>query len=311
MTSGSDTPLPTWLVTGAAGFLGENAGLWLRGRATTIGQVRAKAPRSQFARQYAVDLRDADAAAEMVRRVRPDVILHAAAVSGHQTCADDPDQAFAVNVEASRSIGAAAAETGAHVIYISTDAVFSGARGGYAETDEPEPFSYYGETTLAGEHTVRENGASVLVARTNFFGWSSSGTRSVLEFFVNRLRAGEPVKGYPDFIVTSIYVQSLVETLWQLTASGTQGTVHVASSDAVSKHDFGITVARVFGLDETLISPLRSDLDGHATSRSRDISLNTDLLASLLGSPPPTQEAGIERAREEQLLLRRASSLLP
>ncbi len=228
----------------------------------------------------------------MVRTIRPDVILHAAAVSGHQTCADDPDQAVAVNVEASRAIGAAAAETGAHVISISTDAVFSGARGGDAETDDPEPLSYYGETKLAGEHAVRENGASVLVARTNFFGWSSSGTRSVLELFVNQLRSGELVKGYPDFVVTSIYVQSRVETLWQLTASGTQGTVHVASSDAVSKHDIGITVARVFGHDETLIIPLRSDLDGHATSLSRDISLNTGLLASLLGAPAPTQELG-------------------
>jgi len=292
---------PTWLVTGSAGFLGANAGLWLADRAETVGQARSgPAPTSEYGRTVLLDLRDLSATAAMVRDARPDVILHAAAISGHETCAHDPEQAFAVNVEASRVIAETAAEIGARMIYISTDAVFSGARGNYAETDEPEPFSNYGETKLLGERAVLDSGADALIARTNFFGWSTSGRRSVLEFFVNSLRAGEDVKGYPDFIVTSIYVQSLVETLWRLTELGARGVMHVASSDAVSKHDFGVTVARVFGLDEDLISPEHSDVHGHLTSRSRDISLNTGRLHGVLGARPPSQRDGIEQARQDE-----------
>lgn len=290
----------TWLVTGAGGFLGTNAGLWLGDRVTRVGQTRVASATGPFDRSLAVDLRDIPAAAAMVRDARPDVVLHAAAMSGHETCANDREQAYAVNVEASRAIADAAAEVGARVVYVSTDAVFSGATGNYAETDEPEPFSYYGETKLAGEAAVQESGAPALVVRTNFFGWSTSGRRSVLEFFVSALRAGENVKGYPDFVVTSLYVQSLVETIWRLVEMGTEGVVHVASCDPVSKHDFGVTVARQFGLDEGLISPESSDVHGHQTSRSRNISLCTDRLTGILGERPATQEEGVRRAYSEE-----------
>ncbi len=228
------------------------------------------------------------------------MILHAAAVSGHETCQNDPEQALAVNVGASGALAAAAAECGSRIIYISTDAVFSGQDGDYRETDDPEPFSFYGETKLAGERAVLDSGARALVVRTNFFGWSSSGSRSVLEFFVNALRAGQPVKGYPDFVVTSIYVRSLLDAIWRLDEAGAEGVVHVASSDALSKHDFGVAVAEEFELDPDLISPSPASLGDHATSRSRDISLNTDLLASILGIRPQDQRSGIRQARAEE-----------
>jgi dTDP-4-dehydrorhamnose reductase len=288
--------VPTWLVTGASGFLGTNVGVGLGDRIDGVGVVRGHTVTSPFSREVLLDLRDHESIAQCIRDVRPSVILHTAAISGHETCAHDPEQAFAVNVVASGAIAEAATDVGARVIYISTDAVFSGARGNYSEADEPEPFSYYGETKLAGERAVLEAGSRHLVLRTNFFGWSSSGHRSVLEFFVNSLRAGQKVKGYPDFVVTSMYVQSLVQTIWALADAHVLGVVHVASTDAVSKHDFGVTVARVFGLDENLISPEHSDVGSHATSRSRDISLDTSLLASLLGRVPEAQEEGIRRA---------------
>jgi dTDP-4-dehydrorhamnose reductase len=291
---------PIWLVTGAAGFLGMNVGVALRGRVDGVGVVRQHTMASPFDREVCLELRDATAIAERVREIRPDVIFHAAAVSGHETCERNPEEAYAVNVTATKAIAQAAAEIDARMVYISTDAVFSGAHGNYSEADEPEPFSLYGETKLAGEHAVLEAGSRGLVVRTNFFGWSSSGRRSVLEFFVNSLRDGQDVQGYPDFIVTSIYVQSLVDAVWQMVNSGLTGLIHVASSDAVSKHDFGVAVAEQFGFDASLISPRGAAYGGHSTSRSRDISLNTDLAASLRGEPLETQAAGIRRAYIEE-----------
>lgn len=285
-----------WLVTGSAGFLGMNAGLWLRDRAYAIGQVRVPSPIGPFREQIPVDLRDLDALEAHIRRTRPDVLLNAAAISGHETCAHDPEQAWAVNVESVRLISSLSSELGIRLIHISTDAVFSGSSGGYRESDETNPFSLYGETKLEGERVVAASGAQALVVRTNFFGWSSSGRRSVLEFFVNALRSDTPVGGYPDFIVTTIYVQELMRALWQLDQQRATGLVHIASSDALSKFDFGKRIARQFALNSELIAAVPSSESGHATSRSRDLSLNTDLLTSLLGSPAPTQAEGIRSA---------------
>lgn len=291
--------METWLVTGARGFLGTNAGAFLKGRVRPLGQARTAAPSALYEGIVGLDLRDAVAIGEYVRATRPDVILHAAAISGHETCANDPDQALAVNVTATAAIARAAADVGARMVHISTDAIFAGAKGDYSEDAPPEPFSYYGETKLAGEQAVRDALADHLIVRTNFFGWSESGRKSVLEFFVNALCDGQGVRGYPDFIVTSIYVQELLATIWRLIGTDASGTFNVASSDALSKYDFGVIVARQFGLDETLIERRGPDPSAHATSRSRDLSLNTSKVAALLGVRMQTQEEGVEQARHD------------
>ena len=81
--------------------------------------------------------------------------------------------------------------------------------------------------------------------------------------------------------------------------------MHVASSDAVSKYAFGIMVARQFGLDEGLITPEHSDAGGHGTSRSRDISLNTDRYTALVGRPAQSQWEGVRRSMAEEQPLTR------
>jgi len=295
--------MQTWLVTGARGFLGTNAGVFLRNRARAVGQARTSAASSLYDGIHGLDLRNAQEMAELITTLRPDVVLNAAAISGHETSANDPDQAHAVNVVATGAIAEACTEVGARMVHISTDAIFSGATGNYSEDDPPEPFSWYGETKLAGEQAVRDNLADHLVVRTNFFGWSETGHKSVLEFFVNSLRAGTNVRGYPDFVVTSIYVQSLLDAIWRLGELGVTGTVNLASSDALSKYDFGVLVADQFALDRGLIARLGPVPGAHTTSRGRDLSLNTSRAAALLGSPMETQGAGIGRSARDEATL--------
>ena len=295
--------MQTWLVTGARGFLGSNAGAYLRTRVHALGQARQQDASKLYEQLLPVDLRDAQAIGALVRDIAPDVVLHAAAISGHEQADADRDQAEAVNVHATAAIAGACADMGARLIYISTDSVFNGARGNYSEADEPDPFSWYGESKLRGEDYVRDLVADHLVVRTNFFGWSDTGRKSVLEFFVNSLRSSTHVRGYPDFIVTSIYAQSLIETIWRLSELGTTGTVHVASSDARSKFEFGMSVAQHFLLDEGLISPENPPADAHSTSRARNLSMNTDKVAALLGAGLPTQAEGIAQAALDEAAL--------
>lgn len=290
----------TWLVTGSSGFLGSNAGFWLQGRANRVGVTRTIGLHPLLEHENRLDLRDEKALRACILDIAPDVVLHTAAISGHATCAQDPEQAEAVNVGATRTIAECASGLGARLIYVSTDAVFSGDSGNYSEADPVEPFSLYGETKLAGEEIVRELVPDSLIVRTNFFGWSMPGDKSVLEFFVNSLRAGQPVKGYPDSVVTSIYVRSLIEKIWQLNELGTRGTVHIASRDARSKYEFGVAVAEQFGLDPTLIDAQAANSQDNTTSRGRNLSLNTDLVSSLLGEKMPSQVEGIEQARADE-----------
>lgn len=292
-------------MTGAKGFLGTNTAVDLQGRVETVGLSRTQLTTTDYSRAEILDLRDNKALVEVIRDVTPDVIVHGAAIAGHETAAKDPDQAYAVNVTASRILAEEAEGLGSTMVFISTDALFSGQRGNYHEEDELEPFSVYGETKALGEAAVRAATANHLIVRTNFFGWSDTGKKSILEFFLNSLRQGKPVRGYPDFVVTSIYVQSLIRAIWDLTELGATGTMHVASDDARSKYEFGCMVAQVFGLPLDLIAPLPSESETHVTSRSRNLSLNTDKVAQLLGHRLPTQAEGVaQAARDEKRIAR-------
>ena len=291
---------PIWLVTGAEGFLGSNAGWFLGSRVHAVGMSRSGRIPPNYATALRADLTEKVDVAAKVRALRPQVVLHAAAMASHEMCETNPQLAREVNADATRELARAAHDCGAAFVYISTDSVFDGSRGGYSEVDEPNPFSVYGATKLLGEKYALQEHEGALILRTNFFGWSPTGSRSILEFFVNSLAGGTRVDGYTDFTVTSTYVQSLMGAAWALTERGVTGVVHVASHDALSKFEFGCAVAAAFGLDASLIRPLRADLGGHTTSRSRNISLNTDLLASWLGAPPETQADGIRKARMDE-----------
>lgn len=294
------TDMQTWLVTGANGFLGSNAGVFLDDKVKTVGQVRPGKDSNLCHSIVSLDLADELAVAQAVRQVRPSVIFHSAAMAGHEACEANPAEAMLVNATATASLAQAASTVGALMIYISTDAVFDGLRGSYTETDETNPFSIYGESKLAGEEAVRAATSQHLILRTNFFGWSPSGTRSILEFFVNGFRNRRPMRGYTDFTVSSIYAQQLLKTTSALVECGSTGTFHVASRDAMSKYDFGRAVGQAFSLDCSLLEPSSAVSGDHSTSRSRNLSLSTSKIAAVLGEELPSQVEGIEKAYDDE-----------
>jgi dTDP-4-dehydrorhamnose reductase len=290
---------PTWLVTGATGFLGANLGAYLDGRAHRIGVRRAPSSHSSTYDAWVdADLVDPGEVARAIAQHRPDVVVHAAALASHEACEADPELADRVNAQSVGVLRQAAQDTGSRFVLISTDAVFDGASGHYAEADEPSPFSVYGRTKRAGELLALED-PGALVVRTNFFGWSPSGHRSILEFFVNELGAGRDVRGFTDFTVTSAYAQTLCDLLHRLVDLKARGLLHVTSSDAMTKYDFGVAVANEFGLDASLVTPTAADVQ---PPRNRDLSLDVSRVEALLGETLPTQQAGIATAHADAAL---------
>ncbi len=291
-----------WLVTGASGFLGAN---FTPAMDTLVALTRTNNLPLGYDSNVIANLENEQQLRAAIQRVKPDYILHAAALSSHEECELDPVRAFLINEQATRVLAQEAESVGAKFIYISTDAVFDGKQGNYFENDPTNPFSVYGESKLAGEIAATQE-TNPLVIRTNFFGWSPSGTRSILEFFVNNLEANLAVPGFTDFTVTSLYVRRCAEIIRHVKQE--PGIWHVTSSDALSKYNFGLEVAKVFDLDPDLITARTSREDAtHQVSRSRDISLNTLKIQKFLnheGGPSlQTQREGILQAKRERGLV--------
>lgn len=279
-------------MTGAQGFLGSNAGKFLRFNGITATGVVRGGIAAEFSSTCCADLSIQGQVGTLIEQQSPNVILHCAAVSSHPACEANPGLAFRVNAQACGEIARAAENIGATLIYISTDSVFDGLHGNYSETDPTNPFSVYGETKLQGEHLVLAE-TNALVIRTNFFGWSPTSHRSILEFFVKNLEQGEQVPGYINVTTTSLYAQTLFAYIWQLHNSEQSGIFHVTSQDALTKWEYGQLVAETFALNPALIQPIESE-------QPRDISLDTAKLAHFLGHSPQTQLAGLLRAAEQR-----------
>lgn len=280
-----------WLITGASGFLGANAVRVLSSGHDVVGLVRDINTAPWCDQKVAADLLAIDALERVVHEVEPDVVLHCAALADHRLCESDEDLAMRVNAQASGVLAGAAASVGSAFVYVSTDAVFSGDRGWYGEDEPVSPNSAYGRSKAAGEEAVLAVHPTAVIARANFFGWSPNGHRSILEFFVREVGAGNRVPGFVDYTVTSLFVEDVVESIERVVDSGESGVFHVVARDAVSKFDFGHLVAGEFDLDRSLI--YESSVEGGP----KDLSLRSDRLAGLRGAPMPSQAEGIARAR--------------
>jgi len=286
-------PVNSWLVTGVSGLLGSNAALDLSGGHRVVGAARSVVEGTPV-EVVATDLADPASRAGLIDRAGADAVFHAAAVSTIEAAQRDPGLAHEVNVVASGDLAAQAAEAGAAFVYISTDAVFDGTRGGYREDDVPDPQSVYGRTKLLGEKAVLEAHPGALVARVNFYGWSPSGRRSLAEFFYGALARDEQVNGFEDQVVSTLYAGSLIESLVALLDAGASGVVHVASPEPTTKFAFGRRLAEAFGYDPGLVRPARST-DHLELPRGSRLDLDTAKMESLLGHPADGQQAGIDR----------------
>lgn len=284
-------PPPRLLITGVSGLLGVNLAWLAAGRFDVVGVLRGEravlAPgQAPFATVLA-DLIQPGQVDWVLDQVQPDVVIHCAALTDVDLCETHPEEAYQANTFLPGEVARATASRGIRLIHISTDSVFDGERGNYSETDLPCPINTYARTKLAGERAVAEANPDALIARVNFYGWSWLGRRSLSEYFFNNLSAGRHIHGFDDLIFCPLLVNDMVELLLRMLEARLSGLYHVASSESLSKFAFGRLLAREFGFDENLISPVSSTSAELRAPRSPHLTLCCDRLEAALAKFAP------------------------
>ncbi len=289
-----------FLVTGASGLLGLNFALAVDGRKHQVTGVDNRNPLSwvNFKTRQA-DLTEPSILERLVAEIKPDVILHCAAMANVDECEKRPADAQQVNATLPGEIAATAKKHAIKLVHISTDAVFDGQKGDYTENEEPKPLSIYAQTKRDGELAVLEANPDALVARVNFYGWSISGTRSLAEFFVNNLSEGKDVKGFTDIHFCPIMVLDLAATLTEAVEKNLAGLYHCVGPKGMSKYDFGVAIARQFGFEEKLVHPASVQDGGLKAARSPNLTLSTRKLAEALGHPLPEFVQGLVKFHDQ------------
>ena len=284
------------LVTGASGLLGANLALEANRLGHDVyGVVNSQPLKTDAFNVLTADLQTEDAVETLFRQVRPEWVIHCAAIANLEVCEKQPELAHRINGEIPGILAKHCRKGGARLLHVSTDAVFDGIKGNYIETDAPNPQNVYAETKLAGEAAVAANDPEALIARVNLFGFSPSERRSLAEFFLYNLIAEKPLNGFTDVFFCPVLVNDIAGIFFRMLENRLSGIYHVFSGDCLSKYDFGVRIAERFGLNANLIAPVSVAEGGLAAARSPNLTMNTHKLSTDLGEALPTFSPMLER----------------
>jgi dTDP-4-dehydrorhamnose reductase len=267
------------LVTGGSGFIGGHlVSAFAEHYETHYTYLSHPVLALAGANGVIADITDCRMISELVEKINPRLILHAAALTNFNQCASHPNHAHKVNVQGSENIAKSAAKVGARLVNFSTDMVFGGTRSFFTEYDTPLPCCTYGKTMLAAEQASACVLDNLLTVRLSLvYGISLTDSKSHAELLANKLLSGEKVSAFANEFRTPIFVKDVVKILMELAfRDDVKGLLHLAGPDRLSRLELGMIVGRVLSLPEDHIVPIASDENGRFLEpRPRDCSLQS------------------------------------
>ena len=225
------------LITGSTGMLGKDIySEFAKNGLSVFGVDLIKSSILQNKFQRIGDLTDKEFIISILKEIKPDIIIHCAAIVNLETCENNKELANAVHVNVTKCL-AQYKPNETKLIYISTDSVFDGLKGNYKETDKTNPINYYAESKLNGEKEVRFNPNHIIV-RTNIFGFNIPLRNSLSEWAIKSFKSNQIISGFDDVIFNAIYTKDLAKAIHQLLKQKFIGTINVASKESISKYEF-------------------------------------------------------------------------
>jgi dTDP-4-dehydrorhamnose reductase len=233
--------------------------------------------------------------ARLFGEVKPEVVIHTAALADIDFCQSHPELARAVNVDLTHTLADLCRDTGAKLVFCSTDTIFDGEHAPYAETAQPGPINFYAETKMAAEQVVARLGAQAVIARLSLVvGLPLLGAgNSFLPRLIATLKDGRTVAATEREVRTPVDVITVGRALLELAAGHHAGIFHLAGHDRLNRFQIAQKIARRFGFPQQLIvaQPLATS-PGRA-ARPRDVSLSNAKACAQLKSPMRTLDEGL------------------
>jgi len=215
-----------------------------------------------------VDITDLPTITDAISSIRPDWIIHAAALTNVDFCERNPRDSVLVGILGTENVMLAAAHFGARVLFVSTDSVFDGEKGCYSETDAVKPINRYARHKTVSESIVLSNRENIVI-RTNFFG---VGGKSYTDWLMRELSGGA-VSVFSDSTWSPIYAGHLAQLMLDSIHSGLSGIYHVSGSEPITKYDFAVQMKNILGLNGNVV-PVPVSSVNLAARRPKNTSLD-------------------------------------
>lgn len=231
-------------VTGSRGMLGHDI------QKAFAGVDLMTLTRSEF------DISDLDRSVAVIRGLRPDFLIHAAAYTDVDGSESDPERAILVNGIGARNVTIACEEVKCPVIYISSDYVFDGAKKEpYNEWDRTSPINTYGLSKLLGEQFVATLTNKFYIVRTSWL-YGKNG-KNFVDTIIRLLSEKDEIDVVNDQVGSPTFTYDLAVKLKELVGRG-YGIYHITNSSHCSWYEFAVEIEKIKGINKK-VNPTTSD----------------------------------------------------
>ena len=287
------------LVTGAHGLLGRHL-LAPRADVELVGCGRSHEPVGQVPYRP-VRLDDPGAVAAVLDEVRPDWVIHTAAITDVDRCETERDEARRVNLGLVETLVACCEAVDVGLVQLSTDYVFGGDDGPYDEADEPRPLSYYGQLKLESERLILDSKIRGTVLRTLWlYGYLPQTRPNLVTWPLAAMHRGESLRIVDDQWGNPTFVIDLADALVELCRRDAEGIYHMGGADFMTRHDMVMRLAAFFDLDASGVQPIATTQAGQSAPRPRRSGLRSHRLAAALGRGPCSLHEGLTRMTQDE-----------
>ena len=248
------------MITGAEGQLGKALQIGLTDKFNILSTTRQPTQLAKNQRNVQkLDITDKENISNVLESFNPDIIINCAAYTNVDGSEINKDLAHQVNVEGLRNL-IQLSDINTYLIQISSDYVFDGDSGPYSEDEHTFPVNYYGKTKLEAENILRGTRrkwaifrpnvlySSDLFSKGNFFAWVY---RSLLK--------KDSISVVTDQISNPTFNLQIVKAIFQCIIMDFEGILHIGSDDYMSRYEFALDIAKVFGFNSALIIKIDTD----------------------------------------------------
>jgi len=249
-----------------------------------------------------LDITSKEEVKNVLSNIKPDCVIHTAAMTNVDACELDPINCELNNFVAVKYIVNTLEELNEtdskyqpHLIHLSTDFVFDGKSGPYLEDDKPNPISIYGKSKLDAEDFVRSSKLNWCIVRTIIvYGMVDNMSRSNLVLWaINALKKGEPIKVVNDQFRSPTLAEDLAEGCLLAMKMKASGIFNISGSGLYSVLDLVHIVANEFGLNANLIQPIASEQLNQAAKRPPKTGFILNKAKEILNYQPKSFEEGV------------------
>lgn len=212
---------------------------------SAVRELQNMAPSARFV--SGVDVESLDSLTRMFATAQPDIVINCIGIVKQLADANDPLIALPINALLPHRLARLAQVAGARLVHMSTDCVFSGAKGNYVESDLPDAHDLYGRSKLLGEVDY----PNAVTLRTSIIGHELTGNRSLIDWFLSQTAE---VQGYKNAIFSGLPTVEIARIIHEhvIPNPDMHGLYHV-SAEPINKYDLLSLVSKEYGKEIAIL----------------------------------------------------------